>query len=169
MKHYQILKKNLIDNQRTRLVTGFIGSNLAEELLKLNQKLIALDNFATGHRYNLEQVKQAVAKEQWENFTFVKGDMTDFSICYSITKYVDVVLHQVAFASVSGFESNVKNLNVPKPIYRDFRVGDIRHSNVNIDKVKNSIGYNSTHTLEEWLVELVKWYINAVKGRDNAK
>ena len=340
---YNKVKKELKNKHKTWLVTGvagFIGSNLLEELLKLNQKVIGLDNFATGHRYNLDQVKKAVSKEQWENFTFVEGDMTDFTTCHSVTKDVDVVLHQAALGSVprsidkpivtnhanitgflnmltaakdngvkrfvyassssvygdsqelpkveektgnvlspyavtkatnelyanvfnkcygmetiglryfnvfgkrqdpngayaavmpkwisqmlhsedvyingdgetsrdftyidnvvqmnimsgmttnqdafgqayntaaggretlnnlfqaikSGLESNVKNLNVPKPIYRDFRAGDIRHSNANINKAKERIGYDPTHTLEEGLVESIEWYINDLKG-----
>ena len=82
--------------------------------------------------------------------------MTDFSTCHSVNKDIYVVFHQVALGYVCRFESNVKNLNVSNPIYRSFRVGDIQHSNTNIDKAKNSIGYNPTHTLEEWLVESVK-------------
>jgi UDP-N-acetylglucosamine 4-epimerase len=100
---YNTIKKELKNKHKTWLITGvagFIGSNLLEELLKLNQKVIGLDNFATGHRYNLEQVKDAVSKEQWEKFTFVEGDMTDFTICHSVTKDVDVVLHQAALGSV---------------------------------------------------------------------
>jgi len=340
---YNEVKKELQKSKKTWLITGvagFIGSNLLEELLKLNQKVIGLDNFATGHRYNLEQVKDAVSKNQWENFTFVEGDMTNFSICHSVTKDVDIVLHQAALGSVprsidnpiisndanvtgflnmltaakdndvkrfvyassssvygdsqelpkveertgnvlspyavtkatnelyanvfhkqygmetiglryfnvfgkrqdpngayaavmpkwiaqmlssedvyingdgetsrdftyidnvvqmnimsgmttnkdafgqayntaaggretlnnlfeaikSGLESNVKDLQIPKPIYRDFRAGDIRHSNANIDKAKTIIGYNPTHTLEEGLVESIEWYINDIKG-----
>ena len=340
---YNEIKEQLKVNKKNWLITGaagFIGSNLLEALLKLNQKVIALDNFATGHRYNLDQVKQTVTKEQWENFTFVEGDITDFSTCHSVTKDVDVVLHQAALGSVprsidnpilsnnanvtgflnmitaakdngvkrfvyassssvygdseelpkveertgnvlspyavtkatnelyanvfhkqygmeaiglryfnvfgkhqdpngayaavmpkwisqmlygedvyingdgetsrdftyidnvvqmnimsgmttnkdafaqvyntaaggretlnnlfeaikKGLESNVANLSVPKPIYRDFRAGDIRHSNASIDKAKNLIGYNPTHTLEEGLIESIEWYINDIEG-----
>ncbi|QOP45849.1 SDR family oxidoreductase [Sulfurimonas paralvinellae] len=340
---YNEVKQELLNNQKTWLITGvagFIGSNLLEELLILNQKIIGLDNFATGHRYNLEQVKKAVSKEQWENFTFVEGDMTDFTICHSVTKDIDVVLHQAALGSVprsidnpiatnnanitgflniltaakdngvkrfvyassssvygdseelpkveektgnvlspyavtkatnelyanvfhkcydmqtiglryfnvfgkrqdpngayaavmpkwisqmlynedvyingdgetsrdftyidnvvqmnilsamttnqdafgqayntaaggretlnnlfialkSGLESNIENLHIPKPIYKDFRAGDIRHSNANIEKAKNLIGYKPTHTLADGLVESIEWYINDLRG-----
>ena len=340
---YNKIKKQLKENQKSWLITGvagFIGSNLLEELLKLNQKVIAIDNFATGHRYNLEQVKQAVTKEQWDKFTFVEGDISDFSTCHSVTKDVDIILHQAALgsvprsidnpivsnnANVTGFlniisaakdngikrfvyassssvygdskelpkveertgnvlspyavtkatnelyanvfnkqygmetiglryfnvfgkrqdpngayaavmpkwisqmlhgedvyingdgetsrdftyidnvvqmnimsgmttnqdsfgqvyntaaggretlnnlfeaikselESNIENLTIPKPIYRDFRAGDIRHSNANIEKAKKYIGYKPTHTLKEGLVESIEWYINDIKG-----
>ena len=339
---YNEIREQLKENKKNWLITGvagFIGSNLLEELLKLNQKVIALDNFATGHRYNLDQVKHAVTKEQWANFTFIEGDMTDFSTCHSVTKDVDIVLHQAALGSVprsidnpivsnnanvtgflnmitaakdngikrfvyassssvygdseelpkveertgnvlspyavtkatnelyanvfhkqyametiglryfnvfgkrqdpngayaavmpkwisqmlysedvyingdgetsrdftyidnvvqmnimsgmttnknafgqayntaaggretlnnlfeaikSGLESNVENLSVPKPIYRDFRAGDIRHSNADIGKAKKNIGYNPSHTLEEGLVESIEWYINDIQ------
>ncbi len=59
---------------RTWLVTGcagFIGSNLLEALLKLGQRVVGLDNFATGHRHNLEQVRAAVGNEVWASFRFI--------------------------------------------------------------------------------------------------
>jgi UDP-N-acetylglucosamine 4-epimerase len=100
---YLKIKQQLLTNRRTWLVTGvagFIGSNLAEELLKLNQKVISLDNFSTGHRYNLEHIKTSVTPEQWENFTFVEGDISHYDTCKAITKDVDIVLHQAALGSV---------------------------------------------------------------------
>jgi len=100
---YNRIKKELLQNQKTWLVTGvagFIGSNLAEALLKLNQKVISLDNFATGHAYNLEHIQSSVTKEQWKLFTFSKGDITNFETCQKITKNVDIVLHQAALGSV---------------------------------------------------------------------
>ena len=100
---YNKVKQELQKSQKTWLVTGvagFIGSNLAEELLKLNQKVISLDNFSTGHKYNLEHIKNSVSKEQWNNFTFVEGDITNFDTCKNITKDVDIVLHQAALGSV---------------------------------------------------------------------
>lgn len=81
-------------------VAGFIGSNLAETLLQLNQRVISLDNFSTGHRYNLEHIKHSVSSAQWENFTFVEGDISDYNVCKSITKDVNIILHQAALGSV---------------------------------------------------------------------
>jgi len=81
-------------------VAGFIGSNLAETLLKLNQKVISLDNFSTGHRYNLEHIENSVSIEQWKNFTFVEGDVSNYNTCKSIAKDVDIILHQAALGSV---------------------------------------------------------------------
>jgi len=100
---YDNVKEELKLNQKIWLVTGvagFIGSNLAEALLKLNQKVISLDNFATGHRYNLDHIKNSVSPQEWENFTFVEGDITNYDTCKSITKDVDIVLHQAALGSV---------------------------------------------------------------------
>ena len=103
MKNYNEIKKELQRKQKTWLVTGvagFIGSNLAEALLKLNQKVIALDNFATGYKYNLDHVRSSVTPEEWKNFTFVEGDITHYETCIEITKGIDIVLHQAALGSV---------------------------------------------------------------------
>jgi len=65
-------------NQSVWLVTGvagFIGSNLLETLLKNNQKVVGLDNFETGHQHNLDKVKALVSEDQWNNFSFIKGDI----------------------------------------------------------------------------------------------
>ena len=342
MKYNQV-KEDLRKNQKTWLVTGvagFIGSNLAEALLKLNQKVISLDNFSTGHTYNLEHIQASVSKEEWQNFTFIEGDITNFETCQEVTKGVDIVLHQAALGSVprsidnpiltnhnnitgflnmltaakdngvqrfvyassssvygdskelpkveartgnllspyavtkyvnelymgvflkcygmeaiglryfnvfgkrqdpngayaavmpkwigqilngedlfingdgetsrdftyienviqanilagttenslafgeafntaiggretlnnlyeaikKGLQENLPTLEIKEPIYRDFRAGDIRHSNANIDKMRELLGYEPTHTLEEGLQESIAWYINDIKG-----
>lgn len=111
---YDEVKKELLTNQKTWLVTGvagFIGSNLAEQLLKLNQKVLGLDNFATGHRHNLEHIKNSVSNEQWENFAFTEGDITNYETCVGITKDVDIVLHQAALGSVPRSIDNPINSN----------------------------------------------------------
>jgi len=340
---YNNIKEELKLDQKVWLVTGvagFIGSNLAEALLKLNQKVISLDNFATGHRYNLDHIKNSVSPQEWDNFTFVEGDITNYDTCKSITKDVDIVLHQAALGSVprsidnpvvsnnanvtgflnmltaakdndvkrfvyassssvygdsqelpkveertgnilspyavtkavnelymgvfykcygfesiglryfnvfgkrqdpngayaavmpkwigqilsgedvyingdgetsrdftyidnvvqanimagmttnsdafakayntaaggretlnnlyqeitKGLKSNLPDLEIKEPIYRDFRAGDIRHSNANIDSAKELLGYEPTHTLEQGLKESIEWYINDIKG-----
>lgn len=340
--HYQKIKQELQINPKIWLVTGvagFIGSNLIENLLKLNQRVVALDNFATGHRYNLEKVKSAVSNAQWNNFTFEEGDIRDYEFCLKMTKNIDIVLHQAALGSVprsiddpissnasnatgylnmitaakensvkrfvyassssvygdsqalpkvenrtgnllspyavtkmldelyggvfhktygietiglryfnvfgqrqdpngayaavmpkwigqilngedvyingdgetsrdftyianvvqmnilagtttneeafgeafntaaggretlnnlynaisNGLKINISELEIKKPIYRDFRAGDIRHSNADISKAKKLLGYEPTHSLEEGLVESIKWYINDIR------
>ena len=342
---YNQTKTELLKNPKRWVVTGvagFIGSNLAEALLKLNQKVISLDNFSTGHRYNLDHIQNAVTQEQWENFEFIEGDITDFETCKQITEDVDIVLHQAALGSVprsidnpvvsnfnnvtgflnmltaakdngvkrfvyassssvygdsqelpkveertgnllspyavtkyvnelymgvfqkcygmesiglryfnvfgkrqdpngayaavmpkwigqilngedlfingdgetsrdftyidnvvqanilagttnnekafgqafntaiggretlnnlysaitKGIQENLPDLKINKPIYRDFRAGDIRHSNANIDKMRTLLGYEPTHTLERGLKESIAWYIEDIKGRE---
>jgi len=341
---YNQTKETLLKNQKTWLITGvagFIGSNLAEALLKLNQKVIALDNFSTGHQDNLDHVKASVTDKEWENFKFVKGDITNFETCKEVTLGVDIVLHQAALGSVprsidnpiltnlnnvtgflnmltaakdnnvkrfvyassssvygdseelpkveertgnllspyavskyvnelymgvfkkcydmdaiglryfnvfgkrqdpngayaavmpkwisqilngedlfingdgetsrdftyidnviqanilagttdnkkafgeafntaiggretlnnlysaitKGIKENLPELKIKNPIYRDFRAGDIRHSNANIDKMKKLLGYEPTHTLESGLSESIAWYIKDIQGR----
>jgi len=347
MKYKQI-KADLLKNKKTWLVTGaagFIGSNLAETLLKLNQNVIALDNFSTGHKYNLNHIKNSVSEKEWENFKFIEGDIVDFDTCKKVTQGVDIILHQAALGSVprsidnpvlsnhnnvtgflnmltaakdngvkrfvyassssvygdseelpkieertgnllspyavtkyvnelymgvfkkcygmeaiglryfnvfgkrqdpngayaavmpkwigqildgedlfingdgetsrdftyidnvvqanilagtttnekafgeafntaiggretlnnlysaiiKGIKRELPNLDIKDPIYRDFRAGDIRHSNANINKMKNILGYEPTHTLESGLSESITWYIknyNTLKKLD---
>ena len=84
MSRYEEIKTEILNNPKTWLVTGvagFIGSNLLESLLKLNQKVIGLDNFATGHQYNLDEVKNEVSKEQWSQFKFINGDIRSYDNC----------------------------------------------------------------------------------------
>ncbi len=80
---------------------GFIGSNLVEALLKLNQRVTGLDNFATGHRHNLEQVREAVGGEAWTKFDFIEGDIRRTEDCAAACAGIDFVLHQAALGSVS--------------------------------------------------------------------
>lgn len=107
MSHYEEIKKQLQSSPKIWLVTGvagFIGSNLLETLLLLNQKVVGLDNFATGHQHNLDEVKGVVSEEQWKNFYFIEGDIRDYSDCEKALTYkektVDYVLHQAALGSV---------------------------------------------------------------------
>lgn len=88
---------------RRWLVTGsagFIGSHLVETLLRLGQFVVSLDNFATGHRCNLDQVKQIVGDEAWAHHRFIEGDITDPATCRSACEGIDVVLHEAALGSV---------------------------------------------------------------------
>src|SRR3954465_13457780 len=88
---------------RRWLVTGaagFIGSNLVEALLKLDQVVVGLDNFATGHKRNIEDVIRTAGKERARNFEFVEADICDMSACASACASVDIVLHQAALGSV---------------------------------------------------------------------
>jgi UDP-N-acetylglucosamine 4-epimerase len=100
---FEQVKTDLINAPKTWLVTGvagFIGSNLLEMLLKLNQTVIGLDNFATGYQKNLDEVKTLVTSEQWQGFSFIEGDIRDVDTCLNASKNVDYVLHQAALGSV---------------------------------------------------------------------
>lgn len=100
---YKELRIHLETNSSTWLITGvagFIGSNLLETLLKLNQQVVGLDNFVTGFQHNLDEVQSLVKPEQWESFTFIDGDIRDLETCHKSCKGVDYVLHQAALGSV---------------------------------------------------------------------
>jgi len=93
----------LESNQKIWLVTGvagFIGSNLLEFLLQKNQRVVGLDNFATGHQHNLDKVKTIVGESAWDNFHFINGDIRDRETCHKACEGVDYVLHQAALGSV---------------------------------------------------------------------
>ena len=103
MTKYDEVKNQLVAEPKAWLITGvagFIGSNLLETLLKLNQKVVGLDNFATGHQYNLDEVQSLVTAEQWNNFNFVAGDILQLEDCQRACKGADYVLHQAALGSV---------------------------------------------------------------------
>ncbi|PSU76484.1 Vi polysaccharide biosynthesis UDP-N-acetylglucosaminuronic acid C-4 epimerase TviC [Photobacterium phosphoreum] len=103
MTQYQNIQQQLLNVPKVWLVTGvagFIGSNLLEKLLLLNQTVVGLDNFETGHQYNLDEVKTLVDEAQWDRFTFINGDIRDFATCQQVVKGVDYVLHQAALGSV---------------------------------------------------------------------
>jgi len=130
--HYEAVKRKIRKQPKTWLVTGcagFIGSHLIETLLKLNQNVVGLDNFATGHRKNLALVRKSVGEKAWKRFHFIRGDIRKLADCYKafgieIPKVgrgqgavddklksttdrplhtahsVDIVLHQAALGSV---------------------------------------------------------------------
>jgi len=111
MSKYEELQKELKNNQYTWLVTGaagFIGSNLLEKLLILNQKVVGLDNFETGYQHNLDQaLEDATAtlvaensRLNTDNFKFIEGDIRNLETCHEACKGVDYVLHQAALGSV---------------------------------------------------------------------
>ena len=100
---YDNLQTNLKASPRTWLVTGvagFIGSNLLETLLALDQKVVGLDNFSTGFQHNFDEVQSLVSDEQWQRFTFVKGDIRHLETCRQACAGVDYVLHEAALGSV---------------------------------------------------------------------
>jgi len=100
---YEEVTTRLQAEPKVWLVTGcagFIGSNLLEALLRLGQTVVGLDNFATGHQYNLDEVQQAVGPQLWSRFSFIEGDIRDLETCQKAVSGVDYVLHQAALGSV---------------------------------------------------------------------
>ena len=111
MTKYEALQNHLKTNQHTWLITGvagFIGSNLLETLLTLNQKVIGLDNFETGYQHNIDQAIQDASTTlstencllPTDNFHFIKGDIKNLEDCQQACKNADFVLHQAALGSV---------------------------------------------------------------------
>ncbi|RUO74528.1 Vi polysaccharide biosynthesis UDP-N-acetylglucosaminuronic acid C-4 epimerase TviC [Pseudidiomarina sediminum] len=108
MTKYEEVQQQLSAEPKVWLVTGvagFIGSNLLETLLKLNQSVVGLDNFSTGFQHNLDEVRSLVSEEQWARFQFVEGDICDLDTCRHVLTHssagkVNYVLHQAALGSV---------------------------------------------------------------------
>lgn len=103
MTAFNTLKQQLTEDRRVWLVTGvagFIGSNLLEALLKLNQRVVGLDNFSTGYQRNLDEVQSLVSAEQWGNFNLIAGDIRNTDTCRRACDGVDYVIHQAALGSV---------------------------------------------------------------------
>lgn len=116
MTRYEQIQAELRQAPKTWLVTGvagFIGSNLLETLLKFDQRVVGLDNFATGHKRNLDEVQTLVSPDQWANFCFIEGDIRQLTDCQAAMTWhapvgaasslrlpVDYVLHQAALGSV---------------------------------------------------------------------
>ena len=83
-------------------VAGFIGSHLLERLLELDQRVVGLDNFSTGHRKNLKEIETQVTPSQWAGFSLREGDISDLELCREACAGTDFVLHQAALGSVPG-------------------------------------------------------------------
>ncbi len=114
MISYERIQECLRANPKKWLVTGvagFIGSNLLEQLLQLDQTVVGLDNFSTGKQKNLDEVKTVVSKEQWRRFSFVERDIRSSHDCQLACEGVDYVLHQAALGSVPRSIDNPLNTN----------------------------------------------------------
>jgi UDP-N-acetylglucosamine/UDP-N-acetylgalactosamine 4-epimerase len=100
---YERCRETLRAAPRRWVVTGaagFIGSNLVEVLLALGQEVVGVDNFATGHPHNLDEVRARVGPAAAERFRFVEGDIRDLAMCHEVFRECDIVLHQAALGSV---------------------------------------------------------------------
>src|SRR6266705_3930220 len=105
MTIYEKVQVRIKTRPRTWLVTGvagFIGSNLLETLLKLDQRVIGLDNLSTGSRGNLTQVQDAVTESQRRNFRFIEGDIRSLDTCRRACRSAEFVLHEAALGSIPG-------------------------------------------------------------------
>ena len=118
MSKYHEIQDYLRTNQRLWLVTGvagFIGSNLLEKLLILNQRVVGLDNFDTGYQYNIDSAIQdassIVGKNLINNFKFIEGDIRKLDDCKEACNEIDYVLHQAALGSVPRSIENPINTN----------------------------------------------------------
>ena len=103
MSKYEEVKIQIRNSPKTWLITGvagFIGSHLLETLLKANQRVVGLDNFATGYQSNLNEVENMFTKKQWANFKFIDGDIRSMRDCVQACEGIDYVLHQAALGSV---------------------------------------------------------------------
>jgi UDP-N-acetylglucosamine 4-epimerase len=118
MTKYEQVKQLLLNQPGIWLVTGaagFIGSNLVEALLGMNQRVVGLDNYATGSLKNLDEVRSLVGDNRWKKFVQIEGDIRDPEMCKRSCQGVDYVLHQAALGSVprsiadplASHESNV--------------------------------------------------------------
>jgi UDP-N-acetylglucosamine 4-epimerase len=115
---FEETKAELMASPKVWVLTGaagFIGSNLLEALLRLNQQVVGLDNLSTGHPANLDQVQAAVGPDRWKNFTWIEGDIRDAATCRDAVKGADYVLHQAALCSVprslaQPIETNASNV-----------------------------------------------------------
>lgn len=111
---YQQVTQALVNQPKVWLITGvagFIGSNLLESLLLLNQKVVGLDNFATGFQHNLDEVQSVVTAEQWQRFKFIEGDIRNLADCQSACADVDYILHQAGLGSVPRSIADPINTN----------------------------------------------------------
>jgi UDP-N-acetylglucosamine/UDP-N-acetylgalactosamine 4-epimerase len=119
MHDYKKLTERLLTEPKVWLVTGaagFIGSNLVEALLRLNQRVIGLDNFSTGSQRNLEQIRALVGPEMWASFLQIEGDIRVPETCDRASRGVDYILHQAALGSVprsiaNPMEFHANNVN----------------------------------------------------------
>jgi len=112
VSHFQQTLESLQKTPHTWLITGvggFIGSHLLEALLKLNQRVVGIDNFSTGNPENLKQVQREILAEQWKNFLFLEGDIRNLEDCRRALTFssseqgsfpVEYVLHEAALGSV---------------------------------------------------------------------
>ena len=145
MTKYEQLQEHLKSSQNTWLVTGvagFIGSNLLEKLLILNQKVVGLDNLDTGYQHNIDQAIEDANKAIGEERT-------------SLNKLYQII-EERPIQRTEGLERR-------EPVYRGFRAGDVRHSQANIDKAQTLLDYQPKYIISQGMDEAMDWYIKSLK------
>jgi UDP-N-acetylglucosamine 4-epimerase len=155
---YRQVQKSFLQRPRCWLITGvagFIGSNLLEKLLQLNQVVVGIDNFSTGYARNLEEVRKGVGA-LWRNFTFIEGDIRALADCRRACLGIEIVLHHAALGSVprsiadplSSHENNLTGFVNMLVAARDAQVGRFIYAassssygdHPNLPKVEDTIG-----------------------------
>jgi UDP-N-acetylglucosamine 4-epimerase len=124
----------LSNNTHTWLVTGaagFIGSNLVERLIKLEQKVIGIDNFSTGFSSNIDSALENCPEGLRKNFSFIEGDIRDLSLCLEASKKANIILHQAALGSVvrsidTPLITHDNNVNGTLNIFEAARINNIK-------------------------------------------
>ena len=174
MSTYDKLQGELKAAPRTWLVTGaagFIGSNLVETLLQLDQRVVGLDNFATGKSRNLDQVQALVNAAQWSRFRFVEEDIGGLTACRAACEGVDFILHQAALGSVprsmadplASHEANVTGFANMLVAARDAKVkrfvyassSAVYGDHPDLPKVEDKIGQPlSPYAATKWVNEI---------------
>lgn len=146
---YNQLKNRLATEPHTWLITGvagFIGSNLLETLLKLNQRVVGIDNFTTGYQHNLDEVQSLVTPEQWINFQFIKGDIRILDDCRRAMSFTPSVFVEERIGmkmqphSIPTNESYGKSVQLPvEYVFHQAALGSVPRS------VENPIDTNETN------------------------
>ena len=129
MNPYAQLRQELAAEPRAWLITGvagFIGSHLLEALLRLDQRVVGLDNISTGSPKNLADVQAGVSPEQWARFNFLEGSVADMGACREASNRVDYILHHAGFISVplsieDPLGCHETNVTFSKTVSRPFR------------------------------------------------
>ena len=191
MSLYTHIQARLQARPKTWLITGvagFIGSNLLETLLQLDQRVVGLDNFSTGYQHNLDEVQTLVTPEQWANFHLIKGDICHLDVCRSAMHFspspsslaaedgrtwaVDYVLHQVLGAESRLLDDTINTINMLIAA-RDAGVkrficaaGKSTHSDdPNLSKVTDNIGKPlSAHAVTKLVNELYAEVFGCIYG-----
>ena len=188
MTAFDDLKKNLTLEPKTWLVTGaagFIGSHLVEHLLRLGQTVVGLDNFATGHKHNLDQVFRLVGENRRKNFRLIEGDIRDPEACRQAAAGADYVLHQAALGSVprsiaDPSTTHIVNVDGTLNIFlaaRDAKVKRVVYASSssvygdepNLPKREDRVGKPlSPYALSKWVTELYADNYGRVYGLETA-